>query len=135
MRRWSAPSAAGTGRARSFACGDSIVLYDVECIDAAPLQLGLRFGANGQVDTIEPLAAATLARTRWGIARGARADAGTVPRALRTLTDAPFYARSLLEAQWLGERVDVMHESLSLSRFDTRWVQAMLPFRMPRRAG
>jgi carotenoid 1,2-hydratase len=28
-----------------------------------------------------------------------------------------------------------MHESLSLDRFASRWVQAMLPFRMPRRTG
>jgi carotenoid 1,2-hydratase len=51
---------------------------------------------------------------------------------VRTLTDAPFYARSVLDAQWLGERVTVMHESLSLARFASPWVQAMLPFRMPR---
>jgi len=50
----------------------------------------------------------------------------------RTLTDAPFYARSLLDAQWLGERVDVMHESLSLDRLRSPVVRAMLPFRMPR---
>ena len=118
-----------------LAGGDSVVFYDLDRVAAAPLQLGLRFGANGHVDTIEPPAGAALTRTRWGIARGARADAGTAPRVLRTLTDAPFYARSLLDAQWLGERVGVMHESLSLSRFDTKWVQAMLPFRMPRRAG
>ena len=118
-----------------LAGGDSVVLYDIDRIDAAPLQLGLRFGADGHVEPIEPPAAAALARTRWGIARGGRADAGTAPRALRTLTDAPFYVRSLLDAQWLGERVEVMHESLSLTRFDTPWVQAMLPFRMPRRAG
>jgi carotenoid 1,2-hydratase len=30
--------------------------------------------------------------------------------------------------------VVAMHESLSLDRFMRPWVQAMLPFRMPRRA-
>ena len=54
---------------------------------------------------------------------------------VQTLTDAPFYARSLLEAHWFGERVTAVHESLSLARLDSAWVQAMLPFRMPRRAG
>jgi len=29
----------------------------------------------------------------------------------------------------------VVHESLSLERFDSRWVQALLPFRMPRWRG
>jgi carotenoid 1,2-hydratase len=51
---------------------------------------------------------------------------------VRTLTDAPFYARSLVRTRWLGEAVTAMHESLSLQRFDSAWVQAMLPFRMPR---
>ena len=124
-RHWSRAPLAG---------GDSVVFYDLDRVAAAPLQLGLRFGANGQIDTNEPPAAAALAPTRWGIARGARADAGTAPRLLRTLTRAPFYARSLLHAQWLGERVGVMHECLSRSRFDTPWVQAMLPFRKPNRA-
>jgi carotenoid 1,2-hydratase len=29
--------------------------------------------------------------------------------------------------------VTAMHESLSLRRFGARWVQALLPWRMPRR--
>ncbi|HBM14153.1 MAG TPA: carotenoid 1,2-hydratase, partial [Rhodospirillaceae bacterium] len=28
-----------------------------------------------------------------------------------------------------------VHESLNLDRFNKRWVQVLLPFRMPRRAG
>ena len=66
------------------------------------------------------------------MARGTRSDAGASLHVLRTLTDAPFYARSLLNTQLFGERATGMHESLSLTRFDTPWVQAMLPFRMPR---
>ena len=112
--------------------GRSVVLYDVERIGAAALNLGLRFNADGSVHPIVAPPRAALPDTLWRVARGARADAGTPLRLLRTLTDAPFYARSLLHAQWLGERVSVMHESLSLARFDTAWVQAMLPFRMPR---
>lgn len=116
-----------------LAGGDSVVFYDVDRIGAPALQLGLRFDArSGQVRTIEPPPAARLPATLWRIARGGRSDAGTAPRVLQTLTDAPFYARSLLDAQWLGERVTAMHESLSLARFDRAWVQAMLPFRMPR---
>ena len=114
--------------------GDSVVLYDLERRGAPALAIGLRFGADGGVETLEPPPPAALPGTRWRIARGARADPGTTPQLLRTVTDAPFYARSLLAAQWHGERVTAMHESLSLSRFDNPWVQAMLPFRMPRRA-
>lgn len=50
----------------------------------------------------------------------------------RTLTDAPFYARSVIGTHLLGEPVTAIHESLSLTRFASPWVQAMLPFRMPR---
>ena len=116
-----------------LAGGDSVVLYDVDRIGAARLQLGLRFDAcSGRVMSIEPPPAAQMPATLWRVARGGRSDAGTPLRVLQTLTDAPFYARSLLNAQWLGERVTAMHESLSLARFDSAWVQAMLPFRMPR---
>ena len=52
---------------------------------------------------------------------------------MRTLEDTPFYTRSLLSARLLGERVAAVHESLSLDRFRTGWVQMLLPFRMPRR--
>jgi carotenoid 1,2-hydratase len=40
----------------------------------------------------------------------------------------------VLSQRLLGEDVIAVHESLSLDRFRSRWVQALLPFRMPRRA-
>ena len=49
-----------------------------------------------------------------------------------SLEDTPFYARSLLTTRLLGATVPAMHESLCLDRFAARWVQAILPFRMPR---
>ena len=65
-----------------------------------------------------------------GLARSVRSeDAASV---VRTLEDAPFYARSVISARLLGEPVTLMHESLSLDRFKMPIVQAMLPFRMPR---
>ena len=54
------------------------------------------------------------------------------PVVLDTLEDTPFYARSVIAAGLAGQRVTAMHESLSMDRFSTAWVQAMLPFRMPR---
>jgi hypothetical protein len=41
--------------------------------------------------------------------------------------------RSLLQTRLLGESATAVHESLSLRRFSAPWVQALLPFRMPRR--
>jgi carotenoid 1,2-hydratase len=45
----------------------------------------------------------------------------------KTLEDTPFYTRShLLDASGNS----VMHESLDLGRFSSKWVQRLLPFRM-----
>ncbi|MEM6819477.1 MAG: carotenoid 1,2-hydratase [Pseudomonadota bacterium] len=52
----------------------------------------------------------------------------------RTLEDTPFYVRSLLTAGDHAKPYCVMHESLDLDRFASRWVQTLLPFRMPRLA-
>jgi carotenoid 1,2-hydratase len=49
------------------------------------------------------------------------------------LEDAPFYSRSLLATHLAGSPGPAIHESLDLDRFRSRWVQCLLPFRMPRR--
>ena len=126
FRRWD------WSRAR-LADGRSVVFYDAQRIDDSALRLGLRFSGEGHVERIDGPPEMTLSDTGWRIERNARTDPGTRAQVRQTLTDAPFYARSIVEAQWLGERVTAMHESLSLARFDSRWVQALLPFRMPRR--
>ena len=68
--------------------------------------------------------------TRWRVRRQTRAEGMMAVRA--TLEDTPFYARSLVATRLLGESVVLMHESLDLDRFRAPWVQAMLPFRVPR---
>lgn len=128
FKRWDWSRARLTG-------GRSAVFYDVDRTDDTPLRLGVCFHPNGCAETIDGPPQTALPSTGWRVARGARADAGTPARVLQTLTDAPFYARSLIKAHWLGEPVTAMHESLSLTRFDSAWVQALLPFRMPRVAG
>ena len=109
------------------------VLYDVTRRQGAPLSLALAFDPNGGVQPFEAPPHATLPPAMWRVARGTRSDEGSVARVRETLEDAPFYARSVVNAQLLGEPVTAMHESLSLDRFSSAWVQAMLPFRMPRR--
>jgi carotenoid 1,2-hydratase len=86
---------------------------------------------NERAFTSPPLAA--LPSTRWKVARATPCDAGARPRALATLEDAPFYARSVVETTIEGESMQAMHESLALDRFQAAWVRALLPFRMPRR--
>jgi carotenoid 1,2-hydratase len=111
------------------------VLYDAIRRDGSAVSLALRIGADGRVTSAEMLQESGLPGTLWRIPRRTRADAGTTPRVLAALEDAPFYARSTLATRLYGEDTTAVHESLSLDRFRTRWVKLLLPFRMPRRAG
>lgn len=107
------------------------VLYDAEPRDAPRRGLALRFDRHGGCEPFTPPPRTDLPRSRWRMARGTRGGADI--RAV--LEDAPFYARTLIGAHLLGEDTVAVHESLSLDRFRQPWVQALLPFRMPRRAG
>ena len=108
------------------------VFYDVNRRDGSRLEVALQVDPAGGVAAIEPPALAVLHPSRWGIPRHTRADLQADARVTRTLLDAPFYARSVLATRVLGEDATAMHESLSMDRFRTPWVQAMLPFRVPR---
>ena len=114
--------------------GGSALLYDVVPRGTDPRTLALRIDAAGAVERFTPPPRAVLPGTLWRIARGTRAELPHGARVQRTLEDTPFYARSVLSSHLLGAPVTAMHESLSLDRFRAPWVQALLPFRMPRRA-
>ena len=111
--------------------GGCRVGYDLQPRNAAARHLNLYLAPDGRMEEQPPLAPAPLPATRWGIARSARGAA----RLRSTFENGPFYARSLLETQVDGQPLATLHESLSLDRFAARWVQALLLFRMPRRAG
>ena len=51
---------------------------------------------------------------------------------IQTLEDTPFYARSILSSELLGESVISFHETLNVPRFTSPIVQWMLAWRMPR---
>jgi carotenoid 1,2-hydratase len=108
--------------------GGTAILYDVTRRDG-DLTLAMRYDDAGGVEDFAPPAAVTLPRTRWLVPRRIGARSAAV---LRTLEDTPFYARSVIAAEVLGGQVTAMHESLVMDRFTSPWVQAMLPFRMPR---
>ncbi|WP_395703246.1 carotenoid 1,2-hydratase [Aquabacterium sp.] len=113
--------------------GACLARYELQARDGSQRRLALHFGRDGALSPVEaadPPALLSLPRSRWGLDRQTRGPA----RLLSTLEDGPFYARSLLATQWQGQARQTMHESLSLLRFRQRWVQALLPFRMPRRA-
>ena len=115
------------------------VLYDATRRDGSALSLAMAFDARGQAEEFSPPPWVDLPATPWRLARSTRSDKpaqSDQPGATRvdqTLEDSPFYARSVLHTHLLGEEAVAMHESLSLRRWAQPVVQAMLPFRMPRR--
>jgi carotenoid 1,2-hydratase len=100
----------------------------------AGTHLAWRFEAHGRAEPFDAPPPQPLPASGWRLPRSQRSAAGAPPTLRQTLEDTPFYARSLVQSQWLGQPVLALHESLRLDRFVQPWVQAMLPFRMPRRA-
>ncbi|WP_246739343.1 hydratase [Bradyrhizobium aeschynomenes] len=110
----------------------TVVSYDTVARAGVDKTIALHVDPDAKLERIAPLLESPLRKTLWRVDRSARADADTSVRVVSTLEDAPFYARSHLAARIRGEDAAVMHESLSLDRFQMPIVQAMLPFRMPR---
>lgn len=108
------------------------ILYEAQLRGGGRTDLALKFDTSGAVRDFVPPPPVTLSRTGWRVHRSVRSDRPEAPRVVKTLEDAPFYARSIVSGHLLGESVTLMHESLSLDRFRKPIVQAMLPFRMPR---
>lgn len=113
---------------------DSWIFYDTEWRSGPGKSLAMRLGEDGRVDNIIAPPRQDLPTTAWGISRTVRCDLHARPKLLRTLENGPFYARSLLETSISGRRLQAWHESVSLRRFAARWVQALLPVRLPRAA-
>ncbi len=112
--------------------GRTAVVYDALRSDGTRGSLALLFGEGEAPRSFEAPPASSLGRGLWGVHREIHCDDGHTPRVLRAWEDGPFYTRSLVTTRWLGEPITAMHECLDLTRFSRRWVQALLPFRMPR---
>jgi carotenoid 1,2-hydratase len=106
------------------------ILYEAQRRGGGRVELAMAFDPQGGMQPFEPPRAVELRRSGWRVTRSVRSE-GTAS-VVKTLEDAPFYARSVVSATLLGEPVTLMHESLALDRFTMPVVQAMLPFRMPR---
>jgi carotenoid 1,2-hydratase len=119
--------------ARATRDGTTTVTYDVSPLAGPERSIALQFEASGKSRSFEPPPRASLPRTGWGIERSTRCDPGSAPAVIETLEDGPFYARSLIDTRHAGQPLREVHESLSLQRFASRWVQVLLPVRMPRR--
>jgi carotenoid 1,2-hydratase len=117
-------------RARQ-ADGTTQLFYDVERRNGTSLELGLAFDRSGTARPSPAPPVVDLPPTLWRIQRRMRGTPESLAR-IRTVEDTPFYARSMVLGAG-AESEQVVHESLSLDRFDSRWVQTLLPFRMWRR--
>ena len=120
---------------RSRLAEGSAVFYEGMRRSGEPFALSLCFDAAGRPEPVAAPPARRLRRTNWLLPRQTRADRPDAARLLRTLEDTPFYTRSLLKTRIFGEDAPTIHESVDLDRFASRWVQTLLPYRMPRRPG
>jgi carotenoid 1,2-hydratase len=111
--------------------GSTEVTYDLHGPDRPDRLLRLRFEPSGQVEPLEQVPVRPLPATLWRVPRRFRGH--DHPRVAMQLEDTPFYQRCLLSRPALGPQVHTFHESLSIPRFVSPLVQAMLPWRMPRR--
>jgi len=122
--------------------GDTDVWYDIDRRDGGATLLGERFFASGAVSSLLKAPGYPLQRKPlptgpiWRVPRTTRLPHETT-HIIRTLEDTPFYTRSMVSSKREGIECKGVHESLDLDRFSSRWVQTLLPFRMPRitRAG
>ena len=108
------------------------IFYDVVDLGGVERRLSLAATSDAVSDATS-LAFQPLPTTIWGVARAAPCDSGATPTLLRTMENAPFYARSSIRSRIDGADVTGVHESLSLTRATSPIVRAMLPFKMFRR--
>ena len=109
----------------------AVVCYEGERGDGSVFASAIRFDAEAIPVEVDLPAIAPLPRSRWRVERRTRSEIGAA-KVRRTWEDTPFYARSELASKLYGEEVVAVQESLDMRRFDSRVVQFMLPFRMPR---
>jgi carotenoid 1,2-hydratase len=109
-----------------------VVLYETLLENGARTSLAFQFDRSGRRHELPMPPPARLPHSRWGVERPTRSENGRA-KLEATWEDTPFYARSLIRSRLRGEDVTSVHESLSLRRFASPWVQMLLPFRIPRR--
>lgn len=117
--------------------GQGLIQYNTRPLTGKACRLQIAFDQRGGVQLVGSSSALTLLPKTgiWRVAREAAMPSEARVEALETLEDTPFYARSRLSYSVAGDHQVAMHESLDLRRFKRPWVQALLPFRMPRRGG
>jgi carotenoid 1,2-hydratase len=107
----------------------AVVFYDAQRTDHSRKAFALRFERGEVLESSLP-PQHRLKRGFWGMAQDVRSECA--PDVIARLEDAPFYTRNHVRVGHEGKLLEAFQESLSLTRFDNRVVQMMLPFRMPR---
>jgi len=107
--------------------------YDAKRRDGTTLDAAIGFTPNGDARHVTSPASTPFKRTLWALKRETRADAGTTPKQIKPMLDAPFYSRSVVETQLDGEVVQGVHEALDLNRYANPLLKPMLAVRVPRR--
>lgn len=112
--------------------GRTSVIYDVREKNAKENVLALTFNPNGTIDHFEAPPRQALPKTFWGIRGHMRNQSAETLAVQKVLENTPFYTRSVLNSELLGEKVLSFHETLSVPKLTLTSTQLMLPWRMPR---
>lgn len=112
----------------------AICIYDAERRDGTALDTAIEFTPDGAVRYWDAPPRTRFKRSLWQVRRETRADAGTTPKQVLPMLDAPFYSRSAVQTTLNGEQVIGVHEALDLDRFASPFLKPMLACRVPRRA-
>lgn len=112
--------------------GGTAIFYDVESRRSPGPAIAALYRPDGTTEPLTAPPAQALPATLWRVARSARSGGALAPQQVRTLEDTPFYTRSSYPARIGGATCPTICESVDLGRFASPWVQALLPFKMPR---
>ncbi len=115
--------------------GSTAVIYDLQGKTGSQEDklLALRFKPDGSIENFDAPPRQALPPSLWRIQRRMRSESAVQVQVQEQLEDTPFYQRALLKSRLLGEEVQSFHETLYVPRLVSPVVQAMLPWRMPRR--
>ncbi len=111
---------------------ETCVFYDVVERAGQERSIAAAFDRQGHVRPLPVAPQHRAKKTLWRVERPYRSE-GTRGGLIKTVEDTPFYARSLMAQRIEGQDCVAIHESLDVTRYERPIVQAMLPWRMPRK--
>lgn len=110
----------------------AMISYDVDFPDGRERRLALAADRQGGLCELAPMPRNEFGAGRWGVERRVAAEVGS-GRIVEVYEDTPFYSREQICHRGWGRELRGVRETVDLERFDSRWVQALLPFRISTR--